>query len=381
LRKKMCVLFAAAVLLLMMAVSVGAGYVRDSGQCGPEVNWQISGIDEGEYAEYLMLEMNGQGDMWNYGSLDDCYAKETPFKKYNGSIAVAKLPEGLTSIGSYSFYYCQILSEINIPSTVTKIEASAFQDCRYTKGELNLPDGLTKIGNYAFYNCQNVKKEDFVLPEGLTYLGDNAFAQCYGLKADGLVIPEGVSQIGYAAFRNCRGLEGDLHIPAGVERINGAAFEGTRFTAVYFYGDAPDGYLFNGNYSVGLPAGAVLYYPVDAAGWTDSEHYDATSNTWNGHEVRPWTPGEVSLAVEQELEDGSALIAMRNYTTEAVSGRLWCAAYTAEGKMLAINSRDVTLELTQSEEIKIPMDCHSSRIDYLKVFLLDENTVPIAKSA
>ncbi len=64
----------------------------------------------------------------------------------NENLTKIILNQGLTEIGSYSFFGCSNLVEMNIPDTLKSIEDCAFG---WTKLQLNLPSGI-KLGNELF---------------------------------------------------------------------------------------------------------------------------------------------------------------------------------------------------------------------------------------
>ena len=119
------------------------------------------------------------------------------------------IPEGVTSIGRYAFYYCSNLTSVTIPSSLTEIKYGAFAECNaitrvntsdiaawcnidfgstplsyahklYLNNELitNLiiPEGVTAISNRAFFNCSSLQSVSF--PLSLTSVGDDAFYGC-----------------------------------------------------------------------------------------------------------------------------------------------------------------------------------------------------------
>jgi len=366
-KKKIASLLVFLLTAALVFPAAGAKSKTWSGQCGPELYWEMSGST---------ATITGQGEMWDYTTWNYCHYPETPFKQHNLYVREAELPEGLTSIGNELFRNCIALEKFNIPTTVTRIGDYSFTYCgRYARDcAFTLPSGLIYLGNGAFLGCEGLSCEDFTLPSDLRYLGSNAFSECSGLKADGLSIPTGISEIEYAAFRNCRGLTGDLYIHARVTRIDSSAFEGTGFDSVYFYGDAPAGYQPNGTYDVGLPKGAVLYYPADADGWTNSEYYDPEAGTWNGYELRPWTPNKVTL--HAELNENVAAVTVSNWRKYAVDGKICCAAYTDEGKMLSIDCQDVELATMENTEMEVPLSCVLDQVEYIKVFCLTEYAEP-----
>lgn len=93
------------------------------------------------------------------------------------SLIYAKLPNTLTSIGSYAFYGCSALKSINLPSALTRIGYNAFQGCTSLLN-IALPISLTTIETNAFNGCTSLEIADLSLPN-LTLIEKNAF---YGVK-------------------------------------------------------------------------------------------------------------------------------------------------------------------------------------------------------
>jgi uncharacterized repeat protein (TIGR02543 family) len=62
------------------------------------------------------------------------------------------LPEGITSIGSVAFWFCDGLTSITIPEGVTSIKEGAFHYCIGLRS-ITLPAGLTSIESLAFSSC------------------------------------------------------------------------------------------------------------------------------------------------------------------------------------------------------------------------------------
>ncbi len=128
------------------------------------------------------------------------------------------LPEGVTSIGSYAFYACSSLTSIILPEGVTSIGGSAFQYCS-SLTSIILPEGVTSIGGSAFRDCSRLTS--IILPEGVASIGDNAFRDCSSLTS--IILPEGVTSIGGYAFYNCSSLT-SIILPEGVTSIGVSAF-------------------------------------------------------------------------------------------------------------------------------------------------------------
>jgi hypothetical protein len=145
--------------------------------------------------------------------------------------------DSIESVGAYAFFHCQWLQSINIPSCVSSIEVSTFQDCtRLTAVAFPNNSQLRTIKERAFCTCP---LETITIPAGVIEIGPDAFSwtaltsvtfQGNNLKTIGkrafdgckqlreIQIPTGVKTIGAKAFSGCCALT-NINVPAGIERI------------------------------------------------------------------------------------------------------------------------------------------------------------------
>lgn len=65
------------------------------------------------------------------------------------------IPNTVTAIGDYGFYYCLNLTSIEIPSPVTSLGKHAFYNCINLR-RISIPNSVTSIGPSAFYNCNKL---------------------------------------------------------------------------------------------------------------------------------------------------------------------------------------------------------------------------------
>ena len=187
---------------------------------------------------------------------------------------------GATSIRSYGLFNEQNLIQVEIPSSVIEIKASAFSSCSNLQ-TVRIGTGVTSVELNAFNSCSSLNKvyydgdiaswcgitfassdncnplttaknlyinnervtaivfpnttttiKDFVLagwngtsvtiPESVTSIGKSAFSSCSGLTGS-LVIPDSVTSIGESAFYSCRSLT-SITIGNGVTGIGKQAF-------------------------------------------------------------------------------------------------------------------------------------------------------------
>ena len=77
-----------------------------------------------------------------------------------------------------SLTWCQFLTEIIIPNSVTSISNGTFAGCYYLS-HIVLPNSITIINERAFQCCTSLTK--MVMPNSVTYIGDYAFHWCKSL--------------------------------------------------------------------------------------------------------------------------------------------------------------------------------------------------------
>ena len=142
-----------------------------------------------------------------------------------------EIPYGVTEIGSYAFRGCVRLSDVSIPSTVTTISKGMFETCSFIS-RIVIPNSVTTIGQYAFQNCRTL--HDIALPNGVTTVGDSAFTGCTNLES--FVIPDGMTSIPGWMFSSCNALK-TVSIPSNITSVERSAFIGCEaLTDVYFSG-------------------------------------------------------------------------------------------------------------------------------------------------
>ena len=81
----------------------------------------------------------------------------------NTEITDLVIPDGVTTIGNYAFYYCSSLSSVTIPSSITRIGREAFSSCE------NLADIVSFIKEPSSASCYNVF-DSFTLNNATLYV-------------------------------------------------------------------------------------------------------------------------------------------------------------------------------------------------------------------
>jgi len=74
----------------------------------------------------------------------------TLLDKDGNEIKEYKIPDGVTSINDYAFYYCVGLTSVSIPNSVTSIGTCAFAGCN-SLNSITIPPNVISIGNGAFH--------------------------------------------------------------------------------------------------------------------------------------------------------------------------------------------------------------------------------------
>ena len=180
-----------------------------SGKCGKSLTWTIS--DEG------VLTISGKGAMYDYTNNSDKLVPWLQKEEYYKNIKKVIVSKGVTSIGSYAFWYMSAGS-FSLPGTLKIIGDHAFKDCENLT-EIVIPSSVTTIGDYAFCMCSNLEK--VTLPSGITKINQGVFSYCGNLSS--ITIPGKVKEIGYQAFNGCSSLT-SVTIPDGVTTINHQSF-------------------------------------------------------------------------------------------------------------------------------------------------------------
>ena len=167
------------------------------------------------------------------------------------SLSEIVIPSSVTSIGDRAFSRCFSLKYISIPKSVIGLNGNPFDewygkleclspnfvyedDILFNKDKSRIisfrnqniksyviPSSVTSIDDSAFSCCRSLS--EIVIPSSVTSIGDWAFVGCSSLSE--IVIPSSVTSIGEGAFSSCSFLS-DIVIPTSVTSIGDCAFSG-----------------------------------------------------------------------------------------------------------------------------------------------------------
>lgn len=98
-------------------------------------------------------------------------------KKLAGKLVV---PDDVAIVGQNAFNSCTLLTEVQLPSSLTKIEGATFRFCS-SLAKINIPESVSYIGQRAFEGCSSLP-EVLTITKSVKYIGEYAFNGCTSLK-------------------------------------------------------------------------------------------------------------------------------------------------------------------------------------------------------
>ena len=150
------------------------------------------------------------------GDLEGAYTG--PFYECSG-LEVIRFESGTNKIAKRLFAGCTGLKEITIPDIATVIGEKAFERCTNLK-KIEIPESVTELEWCAFSQCSNM--ETVVINNGVKQMDANAFAGCK--KLSNITLSENCDTIDKSVFKDCSSLA-SIKIPNTVKYIRASAFE------------------------------------------------------------------------------------------------------------------------------------------------------------
>ena len=110
------------------------------------------------------------------------------------------IPDSITSIGNFAFYGCSGLTSITVSGNnkyYKSIDGVLFDKnvqkiiaypCSKSSNYYTIPDSVTSIGAYAFWYCYSLTS--ITIPKSVTSIGDGAFRECSSLTEIHINKPE-----------------------------------------------------------------------------------------------------------------------------------------------------------------------------------------------
>lgn len=234
--RKFTILTFFATILCIFLLPSNAYAQSDSGSCGSTSTWNYESTSE-------TLTIKGTGSVTDYSS----------FKKYQDSIKILKIEQGITKLEAYNSYEggfekYEALHTVILPDSLTVISEYTFRDCINLKS-ITIPKNITEAG-LAFFgsgltsitfseglkavphsiceNCPNLQTINF--SSTIQSIGFSAFDTCESLsKVD---FPISLRKIGEYSFRGCTNLK-TIIIPKNLKEA-GLAFYNSGLTSIIF---------------------------------------------------------------------------------------------------------------------------------------------------
>jgi hypothetical protein len=153
--------------------------------------------------------------------------------KGDGNVVIPDIFNGVLvrGIADKCFFWCDFLTSVEIPASVTVIGERAFYSCSELTSVV-IPDSVAVIGENAFAEC--VKLESVKIGSGLSELPPRCFRNCVSLGS--VELPEGLTAIGVRSFNGCTGLK-ELTLPSTLSFLGNNAFTGcTALESVIYAG-------------------------------------------------------------------------------------------------------------------------------------------------
>ena len=269
----------------------------------------------GDYAFYFCTSLTSvtiPGSVTSIGK----YA----FANCNTLTSVTML-EGVTNIGEDAFYDCPSLTNVIIPSSVISIEDFAFNSCS-SLTSVNIPDSVTNIGAFAFAGCDSLTS--VTIGNGVTNIGERAFYTCTSLTS--ITIPDSVTSIGECAFDDCANLT--IYGYAGSSAETYAAENNIPFVALTSVADEKTGVTIESTENYIIPENATLHIEIVAK--EESQVTYNISLMQNGESVQPTGEVTVKIPVPDTLDGAQCAV----YREEADGTQVILNAVYRDGYMV-----------------------------------------------
>ena len=251
---------------------------------------------------------------------ENAFAIKVPYVKENVTLTNIVLPESLTAIGQFSFFYCTALQDVTIPTSVTTIDTYAFNGCSSMKN-ITIPSSVENIGVRAFGQLIAVINVDpnnanYLISEGVLFNKDQTqLIQCSVSKSGSYTLPSTVTTVGEFAFFDCRQLT-SIIIPSSVVAIGNYAFASCfGLNSLIVHSTVPVNFEPT-DYVFSPSSDCTLYVPIG------SKMAYQTANQWeNFQNIMEVNPDLIAEAGPNQQIDERTLVTLNGSVKLNISGR------------------------------------------------------------
>ena len=153
-------------------------------------------------------------------------------------VAYIQVEMGMKVVPQEIFSTKQQLKRVDLPDTVTRLEAISFLCCR-SLTSITIPNSVETIEDCAFAGCTSLAS--ITIPNSVRTIEYRAFAGCLSLAQVRLPENEHFREIPVSCFRECTSLQ-SVFIPDNVDVIREDSFMGAFFLQTVFLPN-PDNHL------------------------------------------------------------------------------------------------------------------------------------------
>ena len=178
------------------------------------------------------------------------YIDQFAFYNCSALSGTLTIPESVISIQAQAFANCNSLQTIEISSTVSEIQTSAFNSTSANFTVVTSNQGFSALNGVLYNNdhstliqCPISKTGTFTIPETVSTIGKGSFTNCMGITS--IIIPAATSIIEDDTFRGCINLTGTFNIPTGIFSIGLNVFENCPKITAFIVDPANTSYSFN----------------------------------------------------------------------------------------------------------------------------------------
>lgn len=288
-KKRSLALFLCLALLCALCIqlvpSASAASIVYSGTCGNSLTWTFD--TDG------VLTISGNGPMPDFTPVLPPVT-DSPWADFSTDIVHLVVNEGVTSIGSFAFWFASSLVDIRLPESLVHIGDHAFWGSE-SLAEVYVPAGVAAIEDHAFGQCWSLSRirvaennayycsdasgvlyskdktklvqappvleGSYTIPEGVTVIGAGAF---FGSSLTNVTLPESLTAIEERGFAN--NLITSIKLPKNVATIGDNAFDAYLLQTISvakdnaYYASDDYGVLYNKDFTklVAVPHAANL---------------------------------------------------------------------------------------------------------------------------